>query len=160
MNSITLELKNSLMKEALKEAQKAAQMGEVPAGALVSSFSGEIIARAHNSVITLSDPSAHAEILALREAGNIIQNYRLENLLLISTLEPCPMCLSCALLSRIKGIIYGAIEPKFGAHQSVLNLISVPVLNHHLEFIEGGILEDDCKMIVQEFFQARRKKII
>jgi tRNA(adenine34) deaminase len=146
------------MKQALDQAEQALKDGEVPAGALVATMDGDIIAKAHNSVIRLNDPSAHAEILAMREAGSILKNYRLDGLVLVSTLEPCPMCLSCALMSRIKGIIFGAPEPKFGAHQSIIHLDLVPQLNRHLEFIRGGVLQYECRKIVQDFFQERRKK--
>ncbi|MDR2339361.1 MAG: nucleoside deaminase [Deltaproteobacteria bacterium] len=151
------KLKESLMRAALAEARAAFRESEIPAGALVCTLGGEVLARAHNRVIGLSDPSAHAEILALREASRLIGNHRLTGLALFSTLEPCPMCLSCALQSRLEGIVYGAREPKWGALGSVLDLNSLPGLNHRLSFLEGGVLAEESALLMRDFFKARRK---
>ena len=132
----------------------------MPAGAAISTLEGEIISRAHNRVISLQDPSAHAEILAIRKASAVLGNFRLPGLVLISTLEPCAMCLSCALQSRLRGVVYGAEEPKWGAHKSIASLNSLPLLNHRLEFIESGILADESRRLMQTFFRGRRQSRI
>jgi tRNA(adenine34) deaminase len=151
------DLKLSLMREALKEAEEAFREGEVPAGALVCSLGGEVISRGRNSVISLSDPSAHAEVLALRRAGEALKNYRLTGLALFSTLEPCAMCLSCALMGRLRGLVYALPEPKWGAHQSLFDLNADPRLNHHLLFVESGVLMEESRRLMADFFRARRK---
>jgi tRNA(adenine34) deaminase len=152
-------LKESLMREALREAELAMAEGEAPVGALVTTMEGEIVARAHNRVIALSDPSAHAEILALREAGRKLSNYRLVGLALFVTVEPCAMCVACSLQARLKGIVYGAPEPKWGAchEKSVIDLNAVPGQNHRLEFLEGGLLADEAASLMVGFFKGIRE---
>jgi tRNA(adenine34) deaminase len=160
VSPFSAEAKERLMREAIKEAIAAQEEGEVPAGAVVASADGTILGRGHNRVVGLSDPSAHAEILALRAAAAQTGNYRLTGLVLASTLEPCAMCLSCALQARLKGILYGAVEPKWGAHKSLVDLNAVPGMNHAFDFIVGGILQDECRDLVQAFFRARRGKAL
>ena len=146
------------MREALKEAELAFQADEIPAVAVIANLDGRITARAHNMAVSLSDPSAHAEMLSMRSAAARLGNYRLPGLILVSTLEPCSMCLSCAIQSRIRGIVFGAEEPKWGACRSVLDLNSLSQLNHHLEFMEGGVLSGECGDLMRSFFQKRRNK--
>jgi tRNA(adenine34) deaminase len=145
------------MREALSEAAKAALEGEVPAGAVVARLDGTIVARGRNRVISLSDPTAHAEILAIREASSLERNYRLDGLVLASTLEPCAMCLSASLHARLKAVLYGAPEPKWGAAGSLLDLNSVRGMNHRLELLEGGILLDECSDLIKSFFREKRR---
>jgi tRNA(adenine34) deaminase len=154
---MSLPLKESLMREAISEASLAESEGEVPAGAVISRPDGSIISRGHNRVTALPDPSAHAEMLAIREAALLVGNYRLEGLVLVSTLEPCAMCMAAALHARLAGVIYGAREPKWGAAGSLLDLALVPGLNHRLELLEGGVLAEECASQIREFFRKRRK---
>ncbi|MDR3203832.1 MAG: tRNA adenosine(34) deaminase TadA [Deltaproteobacteria bacterium] len=140
---------------ALEEAKVAAQQGEVPAGAAVSDAQGHLIASGQNRVTQLCDPTAHAEIEALRAAGAKIGNYRLVGTVLASTLEPCPMCLMAAVHARVSLIFFGAPEPKWGAAGSVLDLLSIPGLNHRPEIL-GGIMANECAEIIKEFFKKRR----
>ncbi|WP_096180403.1 tRNA adenosine(34) deaminase TadA [Effusibacillus lacus] len=144
------------MREALKEADKAAQWGEVPIGAVVVK-GGNVIARGHNMRETWKDPTAHAEIVALREASRILGGWRLSGCRLYVTLEPCPMCAGALILARIDEIIYGAAEPKFGAAGSIVNLFAVDRFNHQPQ-LTSGILEEECGMILKEFFRERRNK--
>jgi tRNA(adenine34) deaminase len=150
------DLKGTLMVEAISEAHLAEKEGEVPIGALITDIEGKIISRAHNQVITLKDPTAHAEILAIREAGRTLGNYRLPEFFLFSTIEPCAMCLMAALHARLTGVIFGAPEPKWGAAGSLLDLGSLSGLNHHLDILEGGILKKECSVLLKEFFKAKR----
>jgi len=142
------------MQEALKEAQKAFEHDEVPVGAVVV-FKDRIIARAHNQILTLRDPTAHAEMIAITQAADYLKNERLINCSLYVTIEPCAMCAGAAVLARIKKIIYGADDPKSGACGSVLNIANNNKLNHRIEVI-GGILHSDCAILLQEFFKKRR----
>ncbi|MBW1729475.1 MAG: nucleoside deaminase [Deltaproteobacteria bacterium] len=144
------------MKIALKEAEAAFREGEVPIGAVVVSGGGSILAKAHNSPIALNDPTAHAEILALREAARRIGNYRLNGALLVVTLEPCPMCMGAALLARIDHLVYGAADPKSGAAGSLYDLSADVRLNHRFK-VTSGILEQQCRSLLQTFFRAKRK---
>jgi len=142
------------MREALNEAKKALEKGEVPIGALVV-LNGEIIGRGHNLRETENDPTAHAEIVALREAGKNNNSWRLEKGVLYVTLEPCPMCAGAMLLSRIHRVVYGADDPKAGAAGSLLNILQFPGFNHEVR-ITGGILAEECAALLQEFFKHRR----
>jgi tRNA(adenine34) deaminase len=142
------------MREALKLAQQAAQAGEVPVGAVVV-LNGEIVGRGFNAPISRNDPSAHAEMMALRDAASKLNNYRLVDCELFVTLEPCLMCVGAMFHARIARVVYGAKEPKTGAAGSVLNLFTVPQLNHHAR-IEGGVLADECGTLLSNFFAARR----
>ena len=143
-----------LMQEALRLAASAAVMHEVPVGAVVA-VNGEIIGRGHNQPISANDPSAHAEIVALREAAAAIGNYRLPEASLVVTLEPCTMCAGAIIQSRIKQLVFGASDPKTGACGSVINIFDHERLNHHTELI-NGVLATECAEQLQNFFRARR----
>lgn len=143
------------MREALRQAQRAYRIGEVPVGAVVVR-NGEIIARAHNRPIHLNDPSAHAEVLALRRAGRKVGNYRLPGCTLYVTIEPCSMCVGAIVQARIQRLVVGATDPKAGACGSVLSVLNNPKLNHRVAF-ESGILQAECSAILQQFFRERRK---
>lgn len=147
---------NDFMQIALNLAQQAGAAGEVPVGAIVVK-DGEIIGRGSNAPITTHDPTAHAEIRAMRDAAQRIGNYRLVGCTLYVTLEPCAMCSGAIQHARIAKLIYGASDPKTGACGSVINLMSEPKLNHHTE-IAGGILAPECGALLSSFFSARRKK--
>ena len=142
---------------ALEEARLAAEEGEVPVGAVLV-VNGEVIARAHNLREELSDPTAHAEMLALREASQRLLRWRLTGATLYITMEPCAMCAGAAVLARIDRIVYGCNDPKAGACGTVFDIAREPQLNHRIE-ITGGILKEECQNIVQKFFENRRKKI-
>jgi tRNA(adenine34) deaminase len=147
-------LDRAMMSRALELAAEARDLGEVPVGALVVK-SGRIIAQAYNLRETLSDPTAHAERLALAWAGRALGSWRLDGCVLYVTLEPCAMCAGAAVLSRIARLVYGATDPKAGACESLYRLASDPRLNHRPE-ITAGILAAECGEILTEFFQERR----
>jgi tRNA(adenine34) deaminase len=142
------------MQAAIALAKQAAENGEVPVGAVVVK-DGKIIGRGCNSPIGLNDPSAHAEILALRDAANNIGNYRLVDCTLYVTLEPCAMCSGAVQHSRIANLVYGASDLKTGACGSVINLMAVEKLNHHTK-VKSGVLADETGQIISEFFKQRR----
>jgi len=144
------------MELALAEASKAADAGEVPVGALVIK-DGEIVGRAGNRNLRDHDPSAHAEIVAMREAAQRVVNHRLTGCVLYATIEPCAMCAGAIIHARISRLVYGAKDVKAGAAGSVLDVINHPRLNHKLEVV-SGLLEDRCSGILQEFFQRKREK--
>ncbi len=135
-------------------ARSAECLGEVPVGAVVV-LDGVIVGRGFNSPIGESDPTAHAEIAALRDAARNLENYRLPGCELFVTLEPCAMCAGAILHSRIARVVYGARDPKTGVHGSVVDLFAVERLNHHTQ-IEGGVLADECRRLVSDFFANRR----
>lgn len=143
------------MQLALQLAQQAAVAGEVPVGALVVR-EGEIIGRGYNAPICSNDPSAHAEIQALRDAARAMGNYRLVDCSLYVTLEPCAMCAGAIQHARIARLVYGASDPKTGACGSVIDLMQEARLNHHCT-VEGGVLAAECGALLSEFFSARRK---
>jgi tRNA(adenine34) deaminase len=143
----------SFMREALLEAERAAENNEVPVGALVVQDT-KILSRAHNSVISMDDPTAHAEILAIREVCREKNNYRIPDCELYVTLEPCAMCLGAILQARIRRLIFGALDPKSGAVESILTF-PLDRINHPLK-IEGGILAEECGKILEDFFAAKR----
>ncbi|MDR2442879.1 MAG: tRNA adenosine(34) deaminase TadA [Deltaproteobacteria bacterium] len=143
------------MVAALLEAKLSASKGEVPAGAVVADLDGKIIATGRNRVVSLNDPTAHAEIIAMREAAKVLNNYRLCDLILVTTLEPCPMCFMAAIHARIAKIFYGAPEPKWGAVGSLFDMVTLPGLNHRPE-VQGGLMAGECANLIREFFQARR----
>ena len=143
------------MQMALTEAKKALRMNEVPVGAILMSQSGEIIAAAHNRTISLSDPTAHAEILVLRESGQKIQNYRLLNTTLYVTVEPCVMCMGALIHSRVAKLVFGALDPKGGAAGSLYNFAADSRFNHRIEIIPG-ICEAECRTLIQDFFRPKR----
>jgi tRNA(adenine34) deaminase len=142
------------MGEALALAREAAARGEVPVGAIVVR-DNEIIGRGGNSPISISDPTAHAEIAAMREAAAALRNYRLVDCSLYATLEPCAMCAGAMLHARIARVVYGARDPKTGACGSVIDLFADPRLNHHATVI-GGVRAEECGMLLSEFFAGRR----
>jgi tRNA(adenine34) deaminase len=149
---------NDFMKIALEEAREAYRLGEVPVGAVLV-LDGNILARAHNSPITKNDPSAHAEMLALRQAGNAIGNYRLAGAELYVTLEPCAMCAGAIIQARLARVIFGARDPKCGAVGSLYNILTDERLNHQAEITEG-ILQKECGEILSRFFQQKRVKAV
>jgi len=142
------------MEEALRSAQRALEAGEVPVGAVVV-CDGKIVGRGWNRNISDSDPTAHAEIVALREAGAAIGNHRLERCELFATIEPCPMCAGALVHARIKRLVYGADDPKAGAVQSVVQVLNHPQLNHRME-VRSGVLAGRCADLLQSFFKNRR----
>ncbi len=144
------------MRQALAEAEKAYALGEVPIGAVVV-LEGEIIGRGHNLREVLKDSTAHAEILALREAAGKIGDWRLNGATLYSTIEPCPMCAGALVQFRVKTLVYGAADPKAGAVDSVLDVVRQPRFNHQVEVV-AGVLEEECRQIIKRFFQALREK--
>ena len=144
-----------MMKVALTEAQRARKKGEVPIGAVLVSHNHQVLAAAHNRTITLNDPPAHAEILALRNAAAKIGNYRLLNTMLYVTVEPCPMCMGAAIHSRVSRVIFGTRDPKWGAAGSLYNFAADQRFNHRPEVVEG-ICKADCKSLIQEFFSQKR----
>ncbi len=143
------------MLEALKEAKLAIKKGEVPIGAIVVSPSEEIIGRGHNMPISLCDPTAHAEILAIREAAKNIGNYRLIGCEIYVTIEPCPMCAGALVYARLKRLVFGARDLKAGACGSVYNIVIDQRLNHQLEVVEG-LFAEEAKELIQRFFHVRR----
>jgi len=142
------------MEEALRAAQGALEAGEVPVGAVVVR-AGEIVGRGWNRNLTDSDPTAHAEIIALRQAGTNLGNHRLGDCELFATIEPCPMCAGALVHARLKRLVYGADDPKAGAIHSVMEVLNHPKLNHRME-VRGGVLAGRCAELVQSFFRSRR----
>ena len=142
------------MQEALAEARIAASLDEIPVGALVV-VGGEVIARGHNRSINDHDPSAHAEIVALRAAGAAKGNYRLTDATLFVTLEPCAMCVGAMIQARIRRLVFGAYDEKAGAAGSVLDLPGERKLNHRFE-VNGGLLQEECGALLSEFFANKR----
>ena len=142
------------MEEALKEAAQAAAAGEVPIGAVVV-CAGKIVGRGGNRVIEDSDPTAHAEIVALRQAANVLGNYRLGDCELFATIEPCAMCAGAMVHARLKTLVYGTDDPKAGAVRSVMAVLNHPQLNHKME-VRSGVLADRCAQLLQDFFRSKR----
>jgi tRNA(adenine34) deaminase len=143
------------MKLAIKEAEKAGQMAEVPIGAVLVAKTGEILAQAHNQTIHLADPTAHAEILALRESAKIAKNYRLLGTTLYVTIEPCIMCMGAIVHARVAQVVFGAGDPKWGAAGSLYNVANDTRLNHQPDIIQG-VCRTECKTLIQNFFLERR----
>jgi tRNA(adenine34) deaminase len=142
------------MEEALSAAQRALDAGEVPVGAVVV-CDGKIVARGWNRNLTDSDPTAHAEIVALRETGAALGNHRLGDCDLFATIEPCAMCAGAMIHARLKRLVYGADDPKAGAVHSVVQVLNYPQLNHRME-VRGGVLAGRCAEMLQSFFRSRR----
>jgi tRNA(adenine34) deaminase len=142
------------MEEALRAAQRALETGEVPVGVVVV-CEGKIIGRGGNRNLTDSDPTAHAEIVALREAGAAIGNHRLEGCELFVTIEPCAMCAGALVHARLKRLIYGADDPKAGAIRSAMQVLNHPSLNHRMD-VRAGVLAGRCAELLQTFFRSRR----
>lgn len=145
-----------MMALAISEAQKAGQKEEVPIGAVLVNAGGGIVSRTHNQTITMQDPTAHAEILALREAARKINNYRLLNSTLYVTVEPCVMCMGAVVHARVARVVFGAPDPKWGAAGSLYDFTTDTRLNHRIELI-GGICEAQCRRLMQDFFRERRQ---
>ena len=146
---------NYFMGIAIEEAAKAYRLSEVPVGSVLVAENGEILARAHNRPIASADPTAHAEILALREASAKTGNYRLPQTTLYVTLEPCAMCVGAMLHARVGRLVFGAFDPKTGAAGSVLDLTSVASFNHYIE-VCGGVRAGECSDLLTAFFRERR----
>ncbi len=144
------------MQLALELASEAAKNGEVPVGAIIVK-DGVVVGRGSNAPISMHDPTAHAEIIALREASAHLGNYRLVDCTLYVTLEPCAMCSGAILHARISRLVYGASDPKTGACGSVINVMAEPKLNHHTKIV-SGIMTGECGELLSNFFLARRKK--
>jgi len=143
------------MRQALEQARLAAEMDEVPVGAVLVDEAGEFVAAGHNQPISSNDPSAHAEIVTLRAAAQKLSNYRLPGCTLYVTLEPCTMCVGALVHARVKRLVYGATEPKSGAIESAQRLFETGRYNHQPE-IEGGLLAAECSQLLSGFFEARR----
>ena len=151
-----LQEKEFFMREALKEAQKAYDQAEVPIGAVVV-LNGEIIGRGYNIREKEQDATLHAEIKAIRQANQHLGSWRLEDCELFVTLEPCPMCSGAMILARLKKVTFGAFDPKAGTAGTFMNLLQDERLNHQVE-VEQGILEDECKTLLQTFFKGLRER--
>ncbi len=145
-----------LMKIALREAVKAREKQEIPIGAVLVAEDDELLAAAHNQTIARKDPTAHAEILALRRAADKLDNYRLLNTTLYVTVEPCPMCMGAAIHARVSRIVFGTHDPKWGAAGSLYNFAANQRFNHQPEVIDG-ICEGECQQLMQDFFRDMRK---
>lgn len=146
------------MRVALDEARKAFDADEVPVGAAVFSVSGQLLSACHNQVIGLCDPTCHAEMSAIRQAARWVDNYRLLNTLLYVTIEPCVMCMGAIIHARIAGVVFGARDAKWGAAGSLYNFAENPDLNHRVHVI-SGVLEKECRALMQTFFQMKRKPV-
>jgi tRNA(adenine34) deaminase len=145
----------AFMRVAIEGARTAMHVGEVPIGAVVV-HEGRIVAQGFNQPIHLVDPTAHAEVVALREAARVLGNYRLPGSTLYVTLEPCLMCVGALMNARVGTVVYGAAEPKFGALQSILSIADVPA-NHRFAVV-AGVLEAECRQLVVDFFKFRREE--
>ncbi len=145
------------MRRAIDAAARAGASGEVPIGACLIDANGELLASAGNRTISDSDPTAHAEILVLRQAAGKIGNYRLTETSLYTTIEPCAMCAGALVNARIKRLVFGAHDERFGAVESVFRLCDTSSLNHRIE-IKSGVLADECKKLMQDFFRQKRQK--
>jgi tRNA(adenine34) deaminase len=154
--TMSTESDESAMRLALDQAQNAWLVGEVPVGAVILR-AGQVIATGYNRPITEHDPTAHAELVALRHAAQLLSNYRLPECELFVTLEPCAMCAMGLLHARLKRVVFGASDPKTGAAGSVLNVFGLPQLNHHTQ-VQGGLLAPDCGKLLQSFFAQRREQ--
>ncbi|WP_028315343.1 tRNA adenosine(34) deaminase TadA [Desulfatibacillum aliphaticivorans] len=151
-----MEKHSKYMQMALDEAKTAWDEDEVPVGAVLVLPDQDLIIKAHNRTIGLNDAAAHGEILALREAGRVIGNYRLLNSVLYCTVEPCIMCMGAVIHARVSKVVFGAPDPKWGACGSLYDFASDPGLNHHPEIV-SGVCEEACRTIMQEFFRLKRQ---
>ena len=158
LSNITISIMNHefYMRLAVEQARKAEEMDEVPVGAVIVDAGGTVLAAAHNQTITNADPTAHAEIQALRQASAKLRNYRLLSTTLYVTVEPCVMCMGAIVHARVQRVVFGAPDPKWGAAGSLYNFSEDPRLNHHPQVI-GGICADVCRDMLQDFFRMRRK---
>ena len=146
------------MREALSEGKNALLAGEVPVGSVVVSADGQIVGRGFNQPIGANDPTAHAEILALRDAARFLGNYRLNGTTLYVTVEPCPMCAGALIHSRVDRLVYGTNEPKAGAVFSAMQMLDHSALNHRIEIV-SGVLENKCREMIQDFFGEKRRAL-
>lgn len=151
---IDLTSEAHFMGEALRQARRAASLGEVPIGAIIVR-EGQILARAHNQVESLRDATAHAEMLAITQAESVLDDWRLEECDLYVTKEPCPMCAGALVHARVRRVIFGCHDPRGGAAGGLINLLQMPGLNHQCD-IRSGILEDACGSLLRDFFRERR----
>src|SRR3954470_9382880 len=142
------------MRAALALAAEARERGEVPVGAVLV-MDGEVVGRGFNQPVSLNDPTAHAEIVALRDAGRQAGNYRLPGSTMYVTIEPCQMCVGAMVHARVARVVYGALEPRAGAVESAMRAHEHPALNHRMS-TTGGVLESECRDMIQEFFRERR----
>ena len=154
MSDVKLDEKH--MKMALEEAEQAGREGEVPVGAILVK-GDQVLSKDHNRCIELNDPTAHAEVLALRKAGQVLGNYRLNHTVMYVTAEPCPMCVSAMIHGRISRLVFGTLEPKFGAVVSKFRLFQENGLNHKVE-VDRGVLKKECAEVLKAFFKERRIK--
>lgn len=145
------------MRLALAEAADAEAAGEVPVGAVIVAADGQIVGQGNNRVLRSNDPTAHAEMVGLREAGRTLNNYRLLGCTLVCTLEPCAMCAGAILHARIARLVYAAADPKAGACGSALGVLNHPALNHRVQVVEG-VLRDECSAMLSDFFRRRRAR--
>lgn len=145
------------MQQALLEAEQAFMLGEVPIGAVLVDTGGQIVARGHNMREIWRDATAHAEMIAIREACRELGRWRLSGLTLYVTIEPCPMCAGALVMSRVDRVVYGSTDAKAGAAESVFNIVEHPTLNHQLK-VTAGVLQEECAGIMKRFFKERRQK--
>lgn len=148
-------VEEKLMSEAIRLARRAAEAGEVPVGAVIV-HGGQVVARAHNQVETLHDATAHAEMIAITQAAEALENWRLEGAEIYVTLEPCPMCAGALVNSRVSRIVYGADDPIAGACGSVFNIVNEKRLNHRIPVVKG-VLSGPCGELLKSFFRSRRQ---
>ena len=151
------EMDEFFLQRAIELAREAECRGEVPIGAVIVSAAGEIVSEASNETIERHDPTAHAEILAIRAAGQKIGNYRLTGSTVYSTIEPCAMCAGALVNARVARLVYGAPDERFGAVRSKFEICDSGILNHRIEVV-GGVLEEECRKLMQDFFRSRRIK--
>ena len=144
------------MQYAIKEAKEGWLNGEIPIGALVINQFEEILARDHNRCISRNDPTAHAEILVIRQAAKRIKNYRLNGVTMVVTIEPCPMCMGAIMNARVDTLIFGAFDPKLGAAGSIYNMPNDERLNHRIKVI-SYVMEKECRDLMQDFFREKRR---
>jgi len=142
------------MQQAIAEANKALERDEVPVGAIIV-FDNSIIAKAHNQREMLLDPTAHAEMIAITQASAYLQNWRLSDTTVYVTLEPCAMCAGALVQARVKNLVYGAKDEKYGACESTVNLVNNPRFNHRINVI-SGVIEEECSVLLKQFFQEKR----
>jgi len=158
MTPISPEQDAEFMRAAIELAEEAGRCGEVPVGAVIVGPDGRVVGRGFNQPILRHDPTAHAEVMALRNAAETLVNYRMPGCTLYVTLEPCVMCAGAIMHARIGRVVFGARDPKTGVAGSVIDLFAETRLNHHAE-VEGGLLADTCGGILSGFFAARRKRV-
>ena len=158
MTPISPEQDAEFMRAAIELAEEAGRRGEVPVGAVIVGPDGRVVGRGFNQPILRHDPTAHAEVMALRNAAETLANYRMPGCTLYVTLEPCVMCAGAIMHARIGRVVFGARDPKTGVAGSVIDLFAETRLNHHAE-VEGGLLADTCGGILSGFFAARRKRV-